>query len=178
MLKLFNTLTRKVEDFVPLNPPKVTMYTCGPTVYHFATIANMRTYTSADLLVRVLQANDYQVDYVMNITDVGHLTGDNLGDADLGEDKIELAAKKEKRTVWDIAKFYTEAFLTDYKKLNLTPSDKLVKATDHIKDQISLIKTLEEKGLLIRLLMESILIQRFLKKKLEKNMENFLLFLR
>ncbi len=90
------------------------MYTCGPTVYDFAHIGNFRTYTTADLLQRTLKYNGFNVKYIMNLTDVGHLTGDNLGDADLGEDRIEKAAKKEKKTAWEIADFYTEAFIKDY----------------------------------------------------------------
>src|SRR3989338_11683979 len=114
---LFNTLSRKIEEFKPLNANIVTMYTCGPTVYNYVHIGNFRTYTTADLLIRTLKYNGYQVKYIMNITDVGHLTGDNLGDADVGEDRLEKAAKKEGRTAWDIAKFYSETFLKDYEEL-------------------------------------------------------------
>ncbi len=146
-LYLTNSLTRKKEKFVPINPPHVGIYTCGPTVYDYASIGNFRTYTISDILVRTLKYNGFNVLYVMNLTDVGHLTGDNLGDADVGEDRIEKAAKKEGKTAWDIAKFYTEVFLRDYKKLNLTEPNNLVKATDHISEQIALIKRLEEKGL-------------------------------
>ncbi|KKS70762.1 MAG: Cysteine-tRNA ligase [Candidatus Daviesbacteria bacterium GW2011_GWA2_42_7] len=146
MMKLYNTLTRKIEDFVPLDPPRVGMYACGPTVYHFATIANFRTYITSDILLRTLKANGYEVNYVVNITDVGHLTGDNLGDADIGEDKIEKAAKKEGKTVWDIANFYTNAFLKDFEKLNLIKPNVMPKATDHIKEQIELVKKLEGGG--------------------------------
>jgi len=145
-MKLFNSLSRKIEEFKPINPPHVGMYACGPTVYDFAHIGNFRTYTTSDLLVRTLKYNKYDVKYVMNLTDVGHLTGDNLGDADLGEDRIEKAAKKEKKTAWDIAKFYSDAFLKDYKRLNLTEPLLFAKATDHIKEQIALIGELEEKG--------------------------------
>ncbi|MDP3941096.1 MAG: cysteine--tRNA ligase [bacterium] len=148
MLKLYNSLTRKIEEFTPVHPDSlnVGMYTCGPTVYDFAHIGNFRTYTTSDLLLRTLQYNGYEVDYVMNITDVGHLTGDNLGDADFGEDRMEKSAKKEGKSAWEIAAFYTDAFLKDYKALNLIPPTHLVKATDHIKEQIELVKTLEEKG--------------------------------
>lgn len=144
---LTNSLTRKKEKFVPINPPNVGMYTCGPTVYYYASIGNFRTYTLSDVLVRTLKYNDFKLKYVMNLTDVGHLTGDNLGDADIGEDRIEKAAKKEGKSAWDIAMFYTDAFLKDYEKLNLTPPNNLVKATDHINEQIGLVKRLEEKGL-------------------------------
>lgn len=146
-LYLTNSLTRKKEKFVPIKPPDVGMYTCGPTVYYYASIGNFRTYTLSDILVRTLKYFGFAVRYVMNLTDVGHLTGDNLGDADIGEDRIEKAAKKEGKTAWDIAKFYTEAFLEDYSKLNLTYPDNLVKATEHINEQIALVKRLEGKNL-------------------------------
>lgn len=142
MLKFYNSLSRKVEDFKSLLPNKVGMYTCGPTVYQFAHIGNFRAYATADLLVRVLQYNDYQVKFVMNITDVGHL----VSDADTGEDKLEKSAKKEGKTAWEVAQFYTDAFLSDYEALNFTKPTKLAKATDHIQEQIALIKKLEEKG--------------------------------
>lgn len=131
---------------MPLNPPHVGMYTCGPTVYHFAHIGNFRTYVASDILVRTLKLNKYDVEYVMNLTDVGHLTGDNAGDADIGEDRMEKAAQKEGKTAWEVAKFYTDAFLEDYDSLNLTPPNHFARATDHIKEQIALVKTLEEKG--------------------------------
>jgi len=143
---LYNSLTRQLEEFKPINPPKVGMYTCGPTVYDYVTIGNWRTYTLGDLLIRVLAYLNYQVDYIMNITDVGHLTGDNLGDADLGEDRMEKAAQREKKTAWDIAKFYTDDFLKGYDKLNLTHPRLFTKATDHIAEQIDLVKKIEAKG--------------------------------
>lgn len=125
----------------------VGLYTCGPTVYDYATVANFRTYTLGDILLRVLKYNGYKVKYIMNLTDVGHLTGDNLGDADIGEDRLEKAAKKERKTAWDIAKFYTKAFFVDFKKLNLMKPERFVKATDYIEEQIDLVKKLEERGL-------------------------------
>lgn len=149
-MKLFNSLSRKIEEFKPINPPHVGMYTCGPTVYDYAHIGNFRTYTTADLLVRTLKYNKFDVKYVMNLTDVGHLTGDNLGDADLGEDRMEKAAKREHKTAWDIAKFYTDAFLKDYKRLNLTQPLLFAKATDHIKEQIKLVQDLEKKDFTYR----------------------------
>jgi len=139
---LTNSLTRKKEKFIPLNPPQVGIYTCGPTVYGYAHIGNLRTYVVADILVRALEHNRFSVNHVMNITDVGHLTGDG----DLGTDKVEAKAKLEGKTAWDIAKFYTQAFLKDAKSLNLRMVSKLPKATDHIKEQIELVKKLEEKG--------------------------------
>lgn len=146
-MKLYNSLSKKVEEFKPIKPPNVGMYTCGPTVYSYATIGNFRTYTTADILYRTLKFVGYKVKYIMNLTDVGHLTGDNLGDADTGEDRLEKAAKKESKTAWDIADFYTKAFLTDFEKLNLSKPDKFVKATDHIQEQINLVQKLEENGL-------------------------------
>lgn len=146
MLKLYNSLSRKVEEFVPLAPGKVGMYTCGPTVYDFAHIGNFRTYTTADILVRTLKVNKLHVKYVMNLTDVGHLTGDNVGDADTGEDRMEKSAKKEGKTAWEVAQFYTDAFLVDFQKLNLTKPTVLARATDHIKEQIELVQRLEEDG--------------------------------
>ena len=146
MLKLYNSLTRQIEDFKPLNSEIVGMYTCGPTVYNFASIGNFRTYFMADLLVRTLLYDGYDVKYIMNITDVGHLTGDNAGDADFGEDRIEKAALRENKTAWEVAQFYTEQFLEDFEALNLTSPEKFARATDHIHEQIALVKRLEEKG--------------------------------
>lgn len=141
-LKLFNTLSRKVEVFKPLNPPKVGMYTCGPTVYDYAHIGNFRTYILSDIVHRTLLYLGYKVKAVMNITDVGHLTSD----ADEGEDKLERGARREGKTAWEIAAKYTKIFLKDTKKLNMLPPSILCKATDHIKEQIELVKKLEEKG--------------------------------
>ena len=141
-MKLFNSLTRQIEDFVPIEDKKVKMYTCGPTVYDYVTIGNWRSYTLGDLLVRALKYLGYEVEYVMNITDVGHLTSD----ADVGEDKMLKGARRENKTVWQVADFYTKAFQNDIKKMNLLPANKLCKATDHIKEQIGMIKTLEKKG--------------------------------
>jgi cysteinyl-tRNA synthetase len=120
----------------------VGLYTCGPTVYNFAHIGNLRTYIFEDILKRVLRYNDFQVKHVMNITDVGHLTGDR----DMGEDKMEKGALREGRTAWEIAEFYTRAFKSDIAQLNIIEPDIWVKATDTIDDQIALIKILEEKG--------------------------------
>src|SRR3989344_4946544 len=146
-LFLRNTLTRKKEKFEPFNPPKVGMYTCGPTVYYYPQIGNWRTFIFEDILRRVLEYNGYQVTHVMNITDVGHLTGDNLGDADLGEDRMEMAAKKEGKTAWDIANFYIKDFIESREKLNILAPAFFVRATDHIEEQVGLIKRLEAKGL-------------------------------
>jgi cysteinyl-tRNA synthetase len=141
-LSLYNTLSRKKERFEPLHPPKVGLYTCGPTVYNYAHIGNLRSYIFADTLRRVLKYNGYKVTQVMNITDVGHLTSD----ADEGEDKMEKGARREGKSVWEIAKHYTEAFKADLAKLNIEEPDIWCKATDHIKEQIEQVKTLEKKG--------------------------------
>jgi len=145
-MKLFNSLTRQIEDFIPFNDKKVGIYTCGPTVYSYVTIGNWRTYFLGDIIVRTLQYLGYEVDYVMNITDVGHLTGDNLGDSSTGEDRLEKAATKENKTAWDIANMYTNDFLTGYKLLGLSKPKIFCKATDHIAEQIEMVKIIEEKG--------------------------------
>ena len=127
-MKLYNTLTKKIEEFIPNNKEEVTMYTCGPTVYYFAHIGNLRTYISEDILEKGLKYIGYNVKRAMNITDVGHL----VGDGDTGEDKLQKAAKKEKKSVLDIAKFYTDAFFEDMKKLNNRLPDIISPATDNI----------------------------------------------
>jgi len=142
MLKLYNTLTRKKEIFKSINDKIVGLYTCGPTVYWYAHIGNLRTYIFEDILKRVLEYCGYKVKHVMNITDVGHLTSD----ADTGEDKMEKGAKREKKSIWKIAKFYTDAFKNDLRRLNIKEPNIWVKATDTIKEQIELIKLLEKKG--------------------------------
>ncbi len=141
-LYLYNTLTRKKEEFKPIKKGEVGMYTCGPTVYDYAHIGNLRTYIFEDILKRVLLYNGYKVKHVMNITDVGHLTGDR----DMGEDKLEKGARREGKTAWEIADFYTKAFKEDMEHLNLIEPDIWCKATDYIAEQIDLIKKLEEKG--------------------------------
>ncbi len=139
---LYNTLSRKKEEFKPLKSGQVGLYTCGPTVYNFAHVGNLRTYLFEDFLKRMLTYNSYKVKHVMNITDVGHLTGDR----DMGEDKLEVGAKREKKSAWDIAAFYTEAFKADLKLLNIEEPTIWCRATDNIPEQIALIKTLAEKG--------------------------------
>ncbi len=141
MIKLYNSLSRKKEVFTPLQE-KVRIYACGPTVYDYVHIGNLRTYLFEDVLKRVLLYNGYKVKHVMNITDVGHLTSDE----DTGEDKIERSAKDKNKTAWEIADYYTEKFKEDFKKLNITEPDIYIKATDTIEEQINLIKKLEEKG--------------------------------
>jgi len=141
-LYLYNSLNRRKEEFIPLRNGQVGLYTCGPTVYNYAHIGNLRTYIFEDVLKRTLLYNEYRVKHVMNITDVGHLTGDR----DMGEDKMEKGAQREGRSAWEIAEFYTRAFKEDIARLNILAPDIWVKATDTIDDQIKLIRTLEEKG--------------------------------
>ena len=142
MLKLYNTLTRKKEIFIPIKGNSVGMYSCGPTVYWYQHIGNLRTYIFSDILKRTLEYNGYKVKHVMNITDVGHLTSDS----DEGEDKMEKAAKKEGKTAAEISSHYFSVFAEDFRKLNIKDPNVWTKATDNIKEQISLIKKLEEKG--------------------------------
>lgn len=141
-MNLYNTLTRKIEKFQPQNPPQVTFYTCGPTVYDYTHLGHLRTYTNNDLLKRALNYLGYQVKHVMNITDVGHLTGDD----DTGEDKLEKGAKRIGKTVWEVANFYTDFFFKSIDALNIIRPDIICRATDHIKEMILLIQTLEKKG--------------------------------
>src|SRR3989339_848975 len=137
-LYLYNTLTRQKEEFKPIKKGAVGLYTCGPTVYNYAHIGNLRTYIFEDILKRVLVYNGYKVRHVMNITDVGHLTGDR----DMGEDKLEKGAKRENKTVWEIADFYTKIFKENLNDLNILEPDIWCKATDHIPEQIKLVQTL------------------------------------
>lgn len=130
MLKLYNTLTRKKEEFVPLKKGTVKMYSCGPTVYNYAHIGNMRAYIFMDTLRKVLKYNGYKVKHVMNITDVGHL----VSDADEGEDKMAKTAIIENRSVYEIAKEYTDAFMKDIKALNIDTPEHIAKATEHIRE--------------------------------------------
>ena len=141
-MKLYNTLTRKIEDFVPWEGGVVKMYTCGPTVYSYAHIGNLRTYIMEDILEKTLRFLGYDVTRVMNITDVGHLTSD----ADTGDDKMVNSAKKEHKTVLDIAKFYTEAFFKDTEKLNIKKPDIVSPATDNINEYIKIITKLLDTG--------------------------------
>ncbi len=141
-MKLYNTLTRTVDEVKPLNAPEVTVYTCGPTVYDYLHVGNWFTYIREDLLIRTLKLSGLQPKWVMNITDVGHL----VSDADEGEDKLEKGARREGKTAWDVAEFYTDYFVKGLKRLNILTPDYLTKATEHIPEQIALVKTLEEKG--------------------------------
>jgi cysteinyl-tRNA synthetase len=141
-VRLYNTLGRKKEIFSPLNPGEVRLYTCGPTVYDFAHIGNLRTYLFEDVLRRTLEYAGYRVRHAMNITDVGHLVGDEDG----GEDKMEIGARREGKNPLTIAKFYTEQFFEDANALNIIRPDKILPATESIEEQIEIIKTLEQKG--------------------------------
>src|SRR3990167_1230972 len=141
-LKFYNTLARKKEIFKPIKKGSVGIYTCGPTVYSYQHIGNLISYVFSDVLKRVLLYDGCKVRQVMNVTDVGHLTSD----ADTGEDKIEAAAKKEGKKAEEIAEFYLKIFKDDFKKLNIIEPDVWCKATEHIKEQIELIKRLEKKG--------------------------------
>ena len=141
-VKFFNTLTRKVETIIPNEDGKIAMYTCGPTVYHFAHIGNLRSYIMEDVLEKTLRFAGYDVKRVMNITDVGHLSSD----ADTGEDKMLKGAKRENKTVMEIAKFYTDAFFSDCNKLNIKRPDVVEPATNCIGEFIHMVETLLEKG--------------------------------
>ncbi len=141
-IKLYNTLTKTKEDFVPLDKNAVRIYSCGPTVYSYAHIGNFRTYIFMDNLRRMLEYNGYKLKHVMNITDVGHLESD----ADEGEDKMEKAAKKENKSPYEIAAFYTKAFFEDMEKLNIERPEIIAKATEHIDDMLEFAKKIVENG--------------------------------
>ena len=141
-MKFYNTLTKRIEEFVPNNEGQVKMYTCGPTVYHYAHIGNLRTYIFEDILEKYLKYSGYKIERVMNITDVGHLTGDS----DDGTDKMVNSAKREHKSVLDIAKFYTEKFFLDADKLNIRKPDTVVPATSEINEFIKVIESLMDKG--------------------------------
>ncbi len=145
-MELYNSLTRQKEAFEPINPTKVGMYTCGPTVYDHISVGNWRTYITSDFLRRALEFNGYSVDFVMNITDVGHLTGDNLGDSSTGVDRMEKASKREGKNAWEIAKYYGDKFQVEYSILNIKKPKIFAKATDHIDEQIELVSKIEKAG--------------------------------
>ena len=142
MLKVYNSYSKKIEDFIPQRREEVRMYTCGPTVYRKAHIGNLRVYVFSDVVARTLRFFGYRVLNVMNITDIGHLAGDG----DEGEDKVELAAKELGKSASELATFYTDHFLESLKELNVTLPYKITKATDYISEQIFLIRVLEDKG--------------------------------
>lgn len=142
MLRIYNTLTRQKEDFTPIREGKAYMYSCGPTVYNYAHIGNLRTYIFMDLFRRTLRYDGYKLKGVMNITDVGHL----LSDGDTGEDKMQKASREQKKSPWEIAAYYTDVFFTDLKKLNIGKPEIIAKATDHIQEMIDYVQKLVEKG--------------------------------
>ena len=141
-MKLYNTLTRKVEEFTPQDTERVKMYTCGPTVYSFAHIGNFTAYIYWDLLVRTIRLNGWKADRVLNITDVGHLASD----ADDGEDKMEKGARREGKTVWQIAEMYMNDYLANFRALNLIEPTQICRATDFIEEDIALVEALDKKG--------------------------------
>ena len=141
-MKLYNTETHRIEEFIPWNKDEVTMYTCGPTVYHYAHIGNLRTYIMEDILEKSLNYIGYNVKRAMNITDVGHLSSD----ADTGDDKMVKSAKEAHKTVMEIAKYYTDAFFEDFEKLNIKKPDIISPATENIDEYIKIIQKLLETG--------------------------------
>lgn len=140
-LKLFNSLTRQMEEFVPVHPGEARVYTCGPTVYNYQHIGNMRAYIFADLLGRTLSWKGYKLTHIINITDVGHLTSD----ADAGDDKMEKAAAQSGKSAWDIAKYYTDAYWLDIDRLNIRQPAKWAIATDHVEEMIAFAKSIADK---------------------------------
>ncbi|MCX6735478.1 MAG: cysteine--tRNA ligase [Candidatus Parcubacteria bacterium] len=142
VIQFYNTLTREKDIFIPLREGAVGMYNCGPTVYNYAHIGNLRAYVFADILRKTLEYHRYKVTQIVNITDVGHL----VSDEDEGEDKMEKGAAREGKTAQEIAEFYTKSFYEDLTKLNIQPATRYTKATEHIPEQIALIQKLEEKG--------------------------------
>jgi len=141
-MKVYNTLTRKKEDFKPINDNEVRIYSCGPTVYNYAHIGNLRTYVFMDMLRRVLEYNGYKLRHVMNITDVGHL----VSDEDEGEDKMVKGAREQKKTPWEIAEYYTDVFMKDIKSLNIEVPEIIPKATEHIPEMLDFVNGLVDKG--------------------------------
>ncbi len=140
---LFNTMTRTKQEFVPIEPGIVHLYCCGPTVYNYAHIGNLRTYVFEDILRRVLEFNGYNVTHVMNITDVGHMTTDE----DAGDDKMEVAARRENRSPYEIARYYEDAFFNDTERLNILRPTRAPRATEHVVQMIELIQRLDDSGL-------------------------------
>ena len=141
-IQIYNTLTHSKEEFIPIDKEKIKIYSCGPTVYSYAHIGNFRTYVFVDSLRRMFKYNGYNLEHVMNITDVGHLTSD----ADTGEDKMEKAARKEGKNPFEIADFYTKAFMEDMQKLNIDMPNIISKATDNIEEMLEMVKEIIDKG--------------------------------
>ncbi len=145
-LQLYNTLTRKIEEFVPIETGKASVYSCGPTAYWFSHIGNMRAFLFSDVLHRTLLWNGFNVAIVMNVTDVGHL----VADSDDGEDKMLIAMRREGKSAYEIAEFYAQAFFLDLTRLNILPASKYPRATDHIAEQIAMVADLERNGFTYR----------------------------
>ena len=141
-ISFFNSLSRKTEVFNPIKEKEVSLYCCGPTVYNYAHIGNMRTYVFEDILRRTAEGIGYKVNHVMNITDVGHLQSD----ADEGDDKMALASSREKKSPWEIAEYYTEAFFRHSKALGIKKPTIVCKATDHIQEMIDMVEQLIDRG--------------------------------
>lgn len=141
-LKIYNSMSKDKEEFIEIEKGKVKLYTCGLTVYNFAHIGNLRTYIFEDILKKILEYKGYEVTHVMNVTDVGHLQSDG----DHGDDKMEMGAKRDNKTVLEVARFYENAFLKDFKRLNIKVPSVIARATEHVEDMINLIKILESKG--------------------------------
>jgi len=142
-LSIYNSLSRQTEEFQPIHPDEVLMYTCGPTVYNYQHVGNFRTFFLSDIIVRTLEFNDFKVKHVINLTDLGHLTDD----ADEGEDKMEVAAEKEGKSAKEVADFYIKSFTQDFEALNMRKPHKFPRATEYIKGMIDIIHQLEVKGL-------------------------------
>src|SRR3989337_3465316 len=142
MLRIYNSLSKKIEEFKSIESPNVKMYACGPTVYDYQHIGHMRRYVGDDILIRVLEFNGFKVKQVMNITDVGHL----VSDSDTGEDKMEKGARKFGMSTWEIAKKFEKQFFSSMDALNISRPGVLMRATDYIREQIVFIQTLEQKG--------------------------------
>lgn len=145
-IQLFNTLTRTLQPFRTIRENEVGLYACGPRVYDYAHIGNLRTYLFVDVLTRVLRLNGYHVKHVMNITDVGHLVSDD----DSGEDKMEKGARKQGKSAWEIARYFEQAFFTDLHQLNIEQPSQVCRATEHIDEQIAFVRELQEKGFTYR----------------------------
>ncbi len=141
-MTLYDTMTRSKREFIPIDPPMVRMYCCGLTVYNYAHIGNLRTYIFEDFLRRTLLFNGYKIHHVQNVTDVGHMTTD----ADAGDDKMQIAAEREKKSPWEIARFYEDAAISDFQSLNIQIPEVMPRATDHVVEMIELIQRLEQKG--------------------------------
>ncbi len=151
-IKLYNTKSKNLETFLPINEGKVGIYSCGPTVYHYQHLGNMRAAVFADTVRRMFVSAGYDVNHIINITDVGHLTGENEGDANTGEDKMEKGARREGKSVWEVAKMYTDAYFADLMTLNIPLNEfTFPRATDHIKEQLALVSALEIAGYTYRI---------------------------